>query len=85
MVYRDRRPVTVIRKQLPATVKVDNDFTKFHTFQIAYESYLLQNDMSYMANRCILDLYKEVGIYNILTHFPYLQITLPQLKVDRTS
>ena len=85
MVYRDRRPSTVTRKQLPTHIKVDNDFTKFHTFQIAYESYLLQNDMSYVANQRFLDLYNEVGIHNILTHFPYLQVTLPQLKVDRTS
>lgn len=85
VVYRDRRPTTVTRKQLPTHIKVDNDFTKFHTFQIAYESYLLQNDMPYVANQWFLDLYNEVGIHNILTHFPYLQVTLPQLKVGHTG
>lgn len=85
VVYRNRRPTIVTHKQLPSHIRVDNDFTNFHTFQIAYESNLLQNDMSYMANQRFLDLYNEVGIYNIVTYFPYLQITLPQLKVDRIS
>lgn len=45
----------------------------------------MQNDMSYIVTTRFVDVYNEVGLMNVRTHFPHLQITLPQLKSDRTS
>ena len=41
--------------------------------------------MSYIVTTRFVDVYNEVGLMNVRTHFPHLQITLPQLKSDRTS